>query len=248
MIQYNKTKWRKKLMISTPTEGWIRYEWAHARFGQVVPVNWEAGGFDICYATIGYSVEDAYNVITEQVIKQDCEWLVVIEDDVIIPHDLFIKFGEYMNKGDIPIVSGLYYTKGNPSEPLIFRGRGNGVFLDWKRGNKVWADGIPMGCFLIHTSILKYMSDHSEEYKLPDGVIAKRVFETPRKIIIDKNGAYHRQEGTQDLTFCDRVMKEKVLKKTGFTKVAHKKYPFLCDTSIFCKHIDRGSGRQYPDG
>ncbi len=41
MIKQNKIKWRKRLLVSTPTEGWIRFEWAYARYGQIIPVNWE---------------------------------------------------------------------------------------------------------------------------------------------------------------------------------------------------------------
>ena len=136
-----------------------------ARYGQIVPINFQLSElavthnkpyevFDTC-SPMGFNVADAYNLITSHLLVNDFEWLLCIEDDVIVPPDLFIKVRAYIEKGNIPIVSGLYFTKGEPSEPLIFRGRGNGAFHDWRLGQKVWCDGVPMGCLLVHASILK---------------------------------------------------------------------------------------------
>jgi hypothetical protein len=247
IVRYNPVKWRKRLLISVATEGWIRFEWAHSRYGQVIPVNWECQGFDINYTVCGYSIHDAYNLIVKKAIEMDVEWLIIIEDDVLVPPNLFIRFSEYMDAGDIPVVSGLTYTKSEPAIPLLFRGRGNGAFHGWKLGQRVWVDGLPMGCLLIHTSILKWFWEHEMAYKGSDGTDLKMVFETPRVLFYDpEKGGIERQEGTQDLHFFDRVMSNNVLKETGWGKMARKKYPFLCDTSILCKHIDRGSGKQYP--
>jgi len=246
ILQWNKVKWRKKLLVSVATEGWVRFEWAHARYGQITPINWECTGYDVSYAAIGYSIDDAYNLITKKALELNVDWLITIEDDVLIPPNLYLKFSEYMDKGDVPIVSGLYYTKSEPAQPLLFRGRGTGAFHDWELGQKVWVDGLPMGCLLIHTSILKWMSDNSESYRLPDGGIVKRVFETPRRMFYDPEKGIQRQEGTQDLFFFDRLIEYDVLQKTGWKRIAKREYPFLCDTSIFCKHICRNTGRQYP--
>ena len=248
IVKYNKVEWRKRLLISTPTEGLIRFEWAHARHGQVIPVNWEASGFDLNYVVCGYSIEDAYNVITKTALERNMEWLVIVEDDVLIPPDCFLRLADYILDGKIPVVSGLYYTKSEPAIPLLFRGRGNGAFNNWTLGDKVWVDGLPMGCLLIHTSILQWFWDNNaEEYRLPDGQITRRVFETPKKIWYDPEaGGVQRQEGTQDLHFFDRLIEHDVIKKTGWKSVARRKYQLLCDTNILCRHIDRSTGRAYP--
>jgi len=248
IIKFNKIKWRKRLLVSVATEGWVRIEWANARYGQIIPVNWEAQGFDIQYTALGYSIDDAYNLIVQRVIDLDIEWLIIIEDDVIVPNDLFLKFSRYMNKGEYPVVSGLYYIKGQPSDPLVFRGRGTGAYTKWKVGDKVWCDGLPMGCLLIHASILRWFYENAaESYNVVTGEVVRRVFETPKKMLYDpERGGYERQDGTQDLFFFDKVIEHDVLKKTGWSKVARKKYPLLCDTSIFCKHVDRNTGRMYP--
>jgi hypothetical protein len=240
-------KWKKKTLISTATMGWIRYEWAYSRYSQIVPMNWEASGFDLAYTSIGYNIDDAYNCIVKKALDLNVDWLITIEDDVLIPADLFLKLDEYQAKGDIPIISGLYYLKAEPTLPLIFRGRGNSAYTKFKIGDKVWCDGLPMGCLMIHTSILKWMWDHTAEYKACDGSVLRKVFETPQKVFYDpESQGYARKCGTQDLYFFDQLLKHDVLSKTGWKEIAKKQYPFLCDTSLFCRHIDRNNGRQYP--
>lgn len=245
--QAENSRVKRKFVISTPTTGFIRYEWAIARFGQIIPMNWETKGFDVNYHVLGYGIDDAYNLITKQILEWQAEWLLIIEDDVIVPNDLIIKVRDYMEDGSIPIVSGVYYVKANPTKPMIFRGRGTGSYLNWKPGDKVWCDGLPMGCLLIHTSILKYMWERSEIYKAHDGSELNRLFHSPQQVVFDPaTGYFGTNQGTQDLAFFDRMLDEKVLKNTGWSKIARKKYPLLCDTSIFCKHICRNTGVQYP--
>lgn len=247
MIKYCGRKWKKKTLIATATEGWIRYEWAHARFGQIIPMNWEASGYDLNYTAMGYSIDDAYNVIVKKAIELDVEWVIMIEDDVLLPPDTFTKFEQYQRKGDVPIVSGLYYLKASPTLPLVFRGRGNGAYTDFKVGQKVWCDGYGMGCLLINAKILKWFWERSEEYQCADGTVTRRVFETPQKVFFDPEaGGYGRMCGTQDLFFYDKCIDFKVFKECGWPAIQRKKWPLLCDTSIFCRHIDRKSGKQYP--
>jgi len=246
-VKNKKPMWKKKLFIVTPTLGIVRFEWVHARYNQIIPMNWEASGFEVNYLVMGYTVDDAYNMAVKEMIDRELEWMLCIEDDVIIPPNCFSKMSEYMQEGKIPIISGLYYLKGSPTQPIIFRGRGTGAYTKFKIGDKVWVDGLPMGCLLIHGSILKWFWDNSPEYRANDGKILRRVFESPQRLFLDPES----QEigfagGTQDLPFFWRIIDEKVLEQTGWKQVAKRKYPFLCDTSIFCRHIDRNTGKQYP--
>ena len=251
IIQNPKTL-KTRLVIGIPTTGVIRYEWAIARWGQITPVNWSLAEIAQAYSTvgpIGYLVADARNVVAHTFIHQkECEWLLFIDHDVILPGDTFVKMNTYMDKGKIPLLSGLYYAKGNPPPPLVFRGRGNSVFTDWKMGDKVWVDAVVMGCTLIHKTLIVESAKISRDYHVPGikGTI-KQIFETPRKAWYDPESArYQKETGTEDIFFCDKLLKHKILKKAGWHKLAKKKYPFLCDTSIFCKHIDLQTGKQFP--
>jgi hypothetical protein len=112
-------------------------------------------------------------------------------------------------------------------------------------GDKIWVDGLGMGCTLIHTSVLRVLWEDSETY-ICRGIPTKRVFETQRKQEFNPEiNGIEADSGTEDLFFLNRVLNENVLEKAGWPKYARKKYPFLVDTNIYCTHID-WDGVQYP--
>ncbi len=240
---------RARILIGTATLGTIRIEWATARYGQVTPTNWSSGQSIVGLNTMipmGYLVAEAQNILAQAAIRDNYEWLFLHEDDVVLPLDAFLRLNEYMQKGDVPIISGLYYLKGKPSEPVVYRGRGTGCYGDFKIGQKIWVDGIPTGCMLIHTSILKALYKESEEY-LAMNVKTRKIFETPRKVWFDpETNKRESAIGTSDLYFCDRIIKDDIFKKAGWSKFAKKKYPYLVDTSLLCGHIDLRTGVIYP--
>jgi len=237
-----------RLAIGTPTLGTIRMEWHQARIGQIIPVNWSMvtvmewlGG----YVPMGYLVADAQNLIVKHAVDGDFEWLLLYEDDVLPPMDAFIRLNEYMTKGDIPVVSGLYYVKSRPSEPLVFRGRGTGSYRKFELGDLVWGDGVPTGFLLIHMSIIREMWEDCEPYRVK-GVDTRRMFIYPRDMWQDPESGYFRTVmGTSDLDWCTRVMEGGYFKKAGWPNFQRRKYPFLVDTNIFCRHISP-SGEIFP--
>jgi hypothetical protein len=241
---------RSRLLIVTPTLGIIRAEWAMSRYGQAIPCNWAQSsaslGIGSC-VPMHYLVADAQNLGCEDCLKKGFEWLLFWEDDVLAPPDAFLRLNQYMLSEDIPVVSGLYFTKSKFSEPIVYRGPGVGPYLNFEIGDKVWASGIPTGFLLIHSKVIEVMWDESEVYTTLGGRETRRVFETPAKIYYNtKTKSHSAGRGTSDLYWCARVIRENVLKRAGWLKIGRRKYPFLCDTRIFCKHIDLTTGRQYP--
>lgn len=240
-----------RILVATPTTGNVRIEWVSARYGQLVPTNWSMVTmlqFLSSYYPLRYQVADAQNMIVKEAIDKDFEWLFLVEHDNVIPPNTFITLNDYMRRAEYPIVSGLYFTKGYPSEPLVYRGRGNSFYGDWKLGDMVMADGVPTGCLLIHMSILRAMWADSEEYQV-NGHTTRRVFDTPRRGWFDEaTGQFNTSTGTSDLDWCTRVIEGDYLRKAGWGEFAdaHPKYPFLVDTrNLFCKHI-MPDGTQYP--
>lgn len=242
------TKPQMRLLIGIPTTGLVRIEWMCSRYGQVIPCNWSSADFMASIdqiSPVNFLVADAQNLIVKHFIEGEFEWLLFIEHDNCIPPDFFIRMNEYMIGGKVPVVSGLYFTKSVPAEPLVYRGRGNGHFRKWKLGDKVWVDGLGMGTTLIHRSILEAMYQESEEYAIAGGVVRK-VFETPARVFIDpETGGISTSSGTSDLAWCSRIMDDDIFKKAGWPKYQKKQYPFLIDTNIFSWHIDP-DGNKYP--
>lgn len=240
-----------RILIGTPTTGLVRMEWALARWGQLIPCNWSnvqmMQFMGSNYVTHQYLVADAQNMIVKAAIEGDFEWLFFVEHDNILPPDTFVKLNEYMIRGDTPVVSGLYFTRGYPSEPLVYRGRGTGYYGDWKLGDKVWCDGVPTGVLLVHMSIMRAMWAESEEYEV-GGQRTRRVFDTPRKgWFNEQTGQFNATQGTSDLDWCTRIMAGDYLRKAGWTEFAdeHPQYPFLVDTTIFSWHTNQ-DGTKFP--
>lgn len=241
--------WTKRILIFTPTRGTVRMEWVMARYGQIIPTNWsfvDMRQFINPYVPVEYQLADAQNLLAKKVVEDDYEWVVYIEDDNMIPPDLFIRFNQYINEKKYPIVSGIYFTKSMPSEPLLYRGRGTSYFADWKFGDKVMVDGIPFGCRLEHGSLIKAAWEESPEYMV-GGTLTRRVFESPSMSWFDEDkGGMVAKSGTTDLAWCSRLMKDKIFEKAGWPEFQKMQYPFLVDTNIFVRHIDP-NGRIYPE-
>jgi len=239
-----------RVLVATPAgTGSVRMEWVLGRYGQIVPMNWsmvQYVQYMNSFVTYRYALPDAQNIIVQEAVKGEYEWLLLIEDDNVLPADAFMKFNKYMQSREVPIVSGLYFSRSKPSEPLIFRGRGTSVYWDWKFGDKVWADGVPTGTLLIHMSILKKMYEESPEYNIPGMGMARRVFEKPEKLWTDGQGNFNTLVGTTDLQWCTRVMEDNIFEKAGWPEYKDMEFPFLVDTNIFVKHIDRNTGEMFP--
>ena len=237
-----------RLLVATPTTGLLRVEWVQARYGQIIPTNWSMVSmlqYVNGYMPMRYQVDDAQNLIARQAIRNDMEWLFLLEHDNLLPANALVLLHDWIKRADTPIVSGLYYTRSQPSEPLVFRRRGTSVYTDFEMGDKVWCDGVPTGVLLIHMSIIRTLWEESPEY-LVGRELTRRIFETPRHSWASPDSeAFNTMSGTSDLYWCDRIMDDNIFEKAGWTDYAKKKYPFVVDTSLFCGHIEQ-DGRVFP--
>lgn len=253
LIDSGSDGYQHRLLVGTASTGLVRMEWVDGRYHQIVPPNWsmvELVQYVNGFVPLRYQVADAQNLIVKAFMEHEFEWLFLLEHDVILPHGALLWLDKYMMRGTVPVASGLYYTRGRPSEPLIYRGRGTRCYLDWEHGDLVWCDGVPTGCLLVHGSIIKAMWEESEEYIIqhPDGRrdVVRRVFDHPREQWYDPESLqYNQQVGTTDLHWCTRVMEEGFFEKAGWPEFGKKKWPFVVDTRIYCRHIDQ-DGTQYP--
>ena len=240
--------WQKRVLLFTPSRGLVRTEWIQARYGQIIPTNWsmvEMVQYVSPYMPIAYQLADAQNMMAKKVVEDDYQWIIYIEDDNVIPPDGILRFNEYINKGDVPVVSGLYFTKGHPCEPLIYRGRGNSYYSDWKMGDLVWCTGMPFGFRLEHAGLIKEAWKNSPEYMVGNQM-TRRVFDQPNRLWFnEEKGGIEATRGTTDLAWCKRIVDEKLFEKIGYPEIQKKENPFLVDTNIFVKHIDQ-NGRMYP--
>jgi hypothetical protein len=237
-----------RILIGTATTGLVRVEWMQGRLGQIIPCNWAHMSMSqglSGYYPLRYQVADAQNLIVKEAVEKNYRWLLLWEHDCIPQPDALQRLNEYMMAKEVPVVSGLYFTRSRPSEPLIFRGRGTGTFRDWTPGDQVWCDGVPTGFLLIHMDLIQAMWEESPEY-VAGNQITRRVFRTPGNFkLYPQEHTLMMLAGTSDLDWCTRVMKGGFFKKSGWGQYEGREYPFLVDTAIRVSHINM-NGEQFP--
>lgn len=91
--------------------------------------------------------------IAEFAVENGAEWVLYLDDDVIFPPQTLIQL-LHRNKD---IAGGVYWSKSNPSVPLIFNGHMKGSFQDWHVGDFIQVDAMGMGLTLIKTKVFKAM-------------------------------------------------------------------------------------------
>ena len=234
-----------RILVCIPSTGVVRFEWAMQMMQFIIPVNWSQSmmtPYIHMYGPQGFHVAQARNLCVGAALDKGFEWIFFLDHDVIPPADLLVRLNLYVQSKKYPIVSGLYYQKGIPSYPLVFRGRGNGVYMDWKRGDLVKCDGVPMGCTLIHTDVFR----HLPKCKITDGTGGEGWYDSPRFVAEDpETMTFRREVGTEDLHICNRIIEQNILAKAGWEEFEDDPNPFLVDTNIWCTHI-AGNGQCYP--
>jgi len=203
------------LVIGVPTLGRpVNLEWAWAFKSMTPPMNYNAN----IVTTYGKPVDEARNFIVEEAKKLKAKYLFFLGDDVVIPaHTLRQLIFRMEHDETLGIVGGIYFSKCEPSAPLVFRGNGNGSYWDWKVGEYFDITGIGMDATLIRMSVFDKLE--------------KPYFKTVNE---DKflDGVNHADMWTEDLWFCKNV-----IEKTD--------YKIYADASIICPHFDIYSGKTY---
>lgn len=96
-------------------------------------------------------IDDARNEIVEEALRQGAQYIFWLDDDVVTPGDSFLKL--YRHQKDI--VNGVYWSKSNPSMPLLFRGHLEGPYWDWHVGDFIEIDAAGNGLTLVKTDVYR---------------------------------------------------------------------------------------------
>ena len=212
----NKSKTYRDLstIIVCPTRGMISDRVVQSWMGLIRPMNQK------CIGPIfirGYEVGQAYNMAVEMILGNPelskWKYMLTIEEDNLPPPDALIKLYESMDEYDV--VGGLYWTKGEGGQPMIYGDPSveplNFIPQMPKAETLQQARGLGMGFNLFKIDIFK-------DPKLP-----KPWFETKQEFIPNVGAKVY----TQDLYFYENAG------KLG--------YKFACDTRIKVGHFDAAS-------
>lgn len=253
---------RVDILIGTPTLGMVHIQWYNHMQGMVSPPNWAT----VRSTPTGYTVPDAQNILVDTTLRGHFKALLLIEDDTCPPPHALIAFDRWFwkmeRKKAPPIVSGLYHIKGSAEvrkgktggiellgpEPLAYRGNGTRAFRDWTPGDVIWVSGVPTGALLIHRSVLEAWAKEPDVqgYSIPGYPFpAPKIFQQPSQVWVDDAGGTHVSAGTTDLWWSDQTIRRKILTKAGWPQYQKKRYPYIIDTGLLFKHVDRSTGVLY---
>lgn len=130
----------------------VTHDWANAAAGL-------GGGLAVTVlrlTTKNRSVGQAKQALAEMAIANGCQWIFFLDDDVIPPGDALMKMIQmWRQDSKYKIINGVYWSKSEPPQPLIFKGSFEGAYFNWHVGDLIEADGAGAGCTFIDTSVFK---------------------------------------------------------------------------------------------
>jgi len=97
--------------------------------------------------------------MVDEALTMDAEYIFFIEDDTIPPPGALLELGRVLETSDASVMTcgGIYTTRNNPPEPIVYMGPGKGAHWNWRLGDifECWATG--MGCTMIKMEVFKQM-------------------------------------------------------------------------------------------
>ena len=195
------------IAVGIPTWGKVSIKWAQARAHLGFPLG--ASAVDIYIEN--EEIANARNAIVKKAIEAKADYVFFLGDDVICPPNTVIQ----LLSRKVDIVTGIYWTKGYPTRPYIWKGLQRGEYLDWKAGEFFEIDFCGVDCTLIKTDVFKnveypwFSRDWlwSDKQDKPTGI------------------------ETEDFFF--------------YLKAQKSGYKVWADTAIQCLHEDRASGQSF---
>ncbi len=187
---------RPRLLIGLPHKDTVTMEWALAFRNLQINIP------SIFTCSRGTPIDMARNEIIKSAQTNGVEWVFFLDTDVVPPPDAIIRLLNH----NLPIVSGVYWTRALPLEPAVWREVPNGKqAIPFTPGQMIEADFIGSGCLLIHMSVFDKIEKPYFEWTLS--------FKDPNDF----------GKGTsEDFDWCK--------------KVRARGYSIKVDTSIQCRH------------
>ena len=198
------------IAIGIPSWGTVSLTWARAyrHLGGML------GASMIEMTVENKPIAAARNELMLQAFAHKCDFLFFLGDDVLPPGDAVHKLWTRMQADpDLHLVTGVYWTKGWPTHPYLWRGMQRGPYIDWKMGEFFEVDYAGCDCLLMRLS-------PELEALGPEWFSTDWVWE-PDQAAPDAGLA------TEDFYF--------------YTKARKAGLRLWCDTGVQCLHEDRTS-------
>lgn len=154
---------KAKVSIGVPYYGSFSGEWTIQTITLAAGISREHELRDVI-ASGTMTADHNRNLITQEFLKSDAEWLFWIDSDTTVPIGALNRL---LAVGRT-LVSGMYYGKNEPHNPIAYHVY-NGAFtpidksIRWEYGELIPVDATGMGCMLTHRSVFE---DIQKAYKV----------------------------------------------------------------------------------
>ncbi len=103
----------------------------------------------------------ARNMLAHEALRMGAKYLFFIDDDTMPPPDALVKLYQELECADDATIScgGIYTSKKENTEPLVFAAPQSGPYWKWKVGDVFPCWGIATGCLLIKTDVFKALPE-----------------------------------------------------------------------------------------
>ncbi len=210
--------------------------WHRHRMGMATPTNFNS----VEMVADGLEVGDARSKIARRCLdhRPRPEFLLFLDYDVLMPTDTLTKlFFRARTRPHHDVYCGVYCLKrpGLP-EPLIYGEHGQGPLWDWAVGDILTTAShgvcsVHMGLTLIRVDIFQRILDLGLATGDGTDQAGTPFFKTTDRAPSARNGAVITVQGTEDIWFCDLLI------KAGGS--------ILVDTSVLAGHHDKSTGVTY---
>lgn len=102
------------------------------------------------------------SLLVKECLEEDySKYIFFIDSDVFVPPNAFTHF---LQSGK-DMVTGIYWTKNNPPQPVIYKDLHMGPYFDFPKDSLFKLDAAGLGCCLIKTDVFRKMPQPWFEYK-----------------------------------------------------------------------------------
>lgn len=236
---------KKTLSIGVPCYGAQEAKWWGTFAKNVAQITKTVDLVDIHIAD-SMATDHNRNLIVDTFLKTDAEWLFWIDADTVVP----IGGIERLLATGQKFVSGLYYAKHPPHNPIAYYVHNNAyksIDYDgrtWERGELIEVDTCGMGCMLTHRSIFEDMkANYVMKQEVGGGIIL--VHKDDIKFGSDSEpGLYGNMRHSKlmdvdiDVRFPFFALEHGRTEDIWFTEKATRLgYKVYLDTSVECGHL-----------
>ena len=161
-------------------------------------------------------VDVARNDLVKLALHNNARYMLFIDDDVLPPWDGLNRLWYQLENSDEKVATGVYYSKTQPSMPVILKADSPGGYTKWDMGEVIDVDYAGCGFMLIKMDLFDEWPADTPYFKFNRG----RVDLTPGVGFLG-----------EDVWFC------KIVTDLG--------YKIIVDTAVQCGHEDNAAGLIY---